>query len=117
MQKDHHQACLHIWIEQLLDGLNEEFSIEGNLSGVQSLDEMQVEALKLLSPCKTFYLATQGDQASTEGLRLVLTAVVERSFLNALDMMQARGIWRFDIQRAMQAKQGMFMHAIRKITL
>jgi hypothetical protein len=116
VQKDHHQACLHIWIEQLLDGLNEEFSVELDVSGIQTLDGMQDAILTLLPSCKTFYQATQGEKATLEGFRLILTKVMERCFLNALDMMHARGIWRFDIQRNMQVKQGTFMHAIQETT-
>ena len=116
VQKDHKQACLHIWLEQLLDALHEEFAIEQNIGAIQSLEELQPAVVKLLGPCATFFRATQGEQAHEQAFQMTMTLVLERSFLNALDMMQARGVWRFDIQRAMQDRQGRMLDAIREFT-
>lgn len=113
VQKDQGQVCLHIWLEQILDALNEEFSIDQPLDGIRSWDELQIEVIHLIESCARFYRASQGEKGSAEAFTMVMVLLIERSFVNAMDMMHARGVWRFDYQRAMQDVKGAILRAIR----
>jgi len=113
VQKDQTQACVHIWIEQVLDGIQEEFAVEQAMAEVNAVQKIAQSLKSLFAPCAAYYQASQGQAGSEEAFRLLLTLNLERSFLNALDMMRARGVWRFDIQRALQNQQRMLLDAAR----
>ena len=114
VQKDHKQVCFHIWLEQLLDALQEDFALEQESGLVHSMDDLPTLFQKLIGPCSAYYQATQGEKATLEAFHMLLIMLLERSLLNTLDMMQARGVWRFDIQRAMQDTQGRLIDAVRE---
>lgn len=114
VQKDHGEACLHIWLEQILDAFNEEFALNQPVEGIKNLEELQVAVLRLYDTCARFYQASNGESGSIEAFQMLMVLIMERSFVNTMDMMHARDIWRFDIQRAMQDAQGVMVNAIRE---
>jgi hypothetical protein len=42
-----------------------------------------------------------------------MTRILERSFIDTLDILHARNIWRFDIQRSMQQTQTCLLKSLQ----
>jgi len=111
VKADQHQEALYIWYEQILDGIYEEFSLQKQprtITDTKSIGEVVGELVPL---CWAYYQTSMldGRQETNATKRttfeLVMKRLLESSFVNALDILYARNLWRFDIQRGMQETQ------------
>lgn len=107
------QEALFLWYEQVLDGIHENFLLQKNVKSVDNNDILVAVISELLPLCWAYYHsnpdlgpATFSDETSQQfGFQTLMTGLLEHSFMNALDILHARNLWRFDIQRSMQQTQ------------
>lgn len=103
--QDQQDACYQIWFDQLADLLQEEFSFPCPVMSVKNVNTLCAEVEKLLDRCKLQFKLTLAHNASQETFQLAMKALLERAFMDTLDLMQAQDLWRFDLQRKMQSTQ------------
>ena len=97
-------SCYQIWFDQLSDLLQNEFLFESPVLDVKSEDALCREAETLIKRCQhQFKLSLEG--ASENVFQVSIKALLERGLMDALDLIQAQGIWRFAFQRNMQNTQ------------
>ncbi|WP_396588734.1 hypothetical protein [Bermanella sp. R86510] len=103
------QSCLVIWLQQLIDHLQDEFL-------VPLADDMPIsdrhqfeECVKgLVAQCSQFEEQyPEHNQNDPDGNRFSqrLRACLKVSFQHTLDLMHAQNLWRFDVQRDLQQVQ------------
>ena len=104
----HHQSeevALHWWYQQFELQIQEEFNVpdsclpSGNVTNEQSFLQLYQALVKRT-------LQIQGDPKQKLSAGITINLLLERSLLDAIDMMQAKQIWRFDLQRKLQTLQG-----------
>lgn len=109
------QEGLLIWCEQLLGTVQEDFLLHKDLRAMTSGTDLEAELRSLLPLCWAYYRSTaeQDLQASHVEFKSVMTRILELSFINALDILHARNLWRFDIQRSMQQTQDRLLKSVQ----
>ncbi|MFT6152758.1 MAG: hypothetical protein ACJA0E_000393 [Bermanella sp.] len=109
------QESFIIWCEQLLDSVQEDFSLHKDLSIMTDGADLEAELRSLLPVCWAYYSskAEQPLQASQAEFSSVMTGILGRSFINTLDILHARNIWRFDLQRSMQQTQTCLLNSLQ----
>lgn len=124
VKSDQEQEALFLWYEQILDGIHETFLLQKSVKTISNNDAMHDAVHELLPLCWAYYCSTQNDStvqatnsdAGRAGFRVLMTGVLEHSFINALDILHARNLWRFDIQRNMQQTQGRMVNGVQNYT-
>jgi hypothetical protein len=103
------QTALQWWYQQLETQVQEEFNLpESRLpKGDISTQSTFVQACIVLF---SGIVAVNGTLHRTVATHVTMTALLERSLLDAIDMMRAQQIWRFDLQRMLQTIQGRLIH-------
>jgi hypothetical protein len=109
------QEGLLIWCEQLLDTVQEDFSLHKEISVMTNGADLEAELWSLLPVCWAYYSTTSKQclQANQVAFNSVMTRILERSFIDTLDILHARNIWRFDIQRSMQQTQTCLLKSLQ----
>jgi hypothetical protein len=116
------QDALSIWCEQVLDEVQEEFSAQKELGSVTSHKDFESSINGLLPLCWANYCSmcdlsrsetVVNDARRQVEFQRVMTHLLERSFINALDILHAHNIWRFDIQRSMQQTQVCILQSVQ----
>ena len=115
------QEALFLWYEQVLDGIHENFLLQKNVKSVENNDVLVAVISELMPLCWAYYHAnpTSGSPVSSDesnqkyGFQTLMTGLLEHSFMNALDILHARNLWRFDIQRSMQQTQERIMKGVQ----
>lgn len=105
MHQQSEQVALQWWYQQLELQLQEEF----NLSDAQLPKDSvmnQDTFLRLAGLLIEQIVKSQDEQSKKVSTVITINLLVERSLLDTIDMMQAKQIWRFDLQRMMQTLQG-----------
>ena len=105
MHQQSEQVALQWWYQQFELQAQEEFNlIDAQLpkGGVTNQDTFVRQAGLLV----TQILKYQGEPSTKVGTNITINLLLERSLLDTIDMMQAKQIWRFDLQRMMQTLQG-----------
>ncbi len=114
------QACYQLCWQQAVEQLQEEYQLEIpsslDLIDVSDKQSLQNALLKMVALSGVqWQLQTAKNQALTQfqsGFKLVLA----RSLLDALDLMNAKGLWRFDVQRNVQQLQKRVFSAVDEYT-
>lgn len=104
------QLAYQLWYEQFEQKLQEllNMSQESMPKGeVNSAQAFQCVCLKLLKRVDVDNVV----KAATLDSEIV--SILKHSQLDALDMLKARNLWRFDLQRTMQEIQGNVLHEWR----
>lgn len=107
-QQDH-LVALQWWYGQLEQQVQEEFELS---SGVLPAGDVQTQAQFLVMSerlLKCIY-AQKNTSTSRSVVLAAFKVLLERSLLDAIDMMHAKQIWRFDLQRMLQTLQGRLIH-------
>lgn len=104
----HHQSeevALQWWYQQFELQLQEEFNLSDSRlpSGDVSNESTFLQLSKMLVQRA---LDMQVDHDHKISASITINLLLERSLLDAIDMMQAKQIWRFDLQRKLQTLQG-----------
>ena len=121
VKSDQEQEALFLWYEQVLDGIHETFLLQKSVKSISNNDVMHDVVQELLPLCWAYYCSTKEgfvthSEADVTGFRMLMTGVLEHSFINALDILHARNLWRFDIQRNMQHTQGRMVNGVQNYT-
>lgn len=112
LKTDQEHEALFIWYEQVLDLIQEEFLLQKRVNYMTSNEGLAACIDELLPLCWAYYQSLQ--EASVQQLKaskseaafkLVMQSLLQRSFINTIDILNARNLWRFDIQRNMQLTQ------------
>jgi len=115
------QACYQICYEQLLDQLQEEYLLEVppslDLAHVKDKKTLQDNLLALLPLCAAQWQLQGGNPAQLTRFQGEYKLVLARSLLDGLDIMSAKDIWRFDIQRNVQQVQKRVFAAVDQYSL
>ncbi len=103
------QLCYQICFEQLADQLLEEYQLDVprllNISQVNDKTNLQGALLKLVPLSATQWQLQAGESLQLANFQRDFKLLLARCLLDALDIMTAKGIWRFDIQRNVQQIQ------------
>jgi hypothetical protein len=103
------QACFQLCWQQVLEQLEEEYHLKTPESlGLESIDNqnsLYSGLLKLLALSGIQWQLKVSHKSSLSQFKSGFKLVVARSLLDALDLMNAKGLWRFDIQRSVQQLQ------------
>lgn len=102
---DQQGACYQIWFDQLSDLLQSEFSFESPVLDVKNENSLCAEAEKLSLRCKEQFTLMLSPNAPQAAFQVSMKALLERGFMDALDLIQRQGLWRFALQRNMQNTQ------------
>ena len=115
------QTCYQICCQQLLDQLQEEYLLEVPLSlslaQVKDKKTLQATLLALLPLCAAQWQLQGGSPARLASFQGEFKLVVARSLLDGLDIMSAKDLWRFDIQRNVQQLQKCVFAAVDQYSL
>lgn len=118
VKSNQEDESLCIWYEQILDGIYEEFSIQRPPGMISSLFMLKNAISELTPLCWVNFQALLDEQETPANLTMgrafeqVMIRLLEVSFVNALDILHARNMWRFDTQRAMQETQKQMIDGI-----
>jgi hypothetical protein len=119
------QEALIIWCGEVLGEVLEEFSAQKELAPVLSHKGFEGSIQGLLPLCWANYSSicelsrlapAVGSDRRQIDFQLVMTDLLERSFMNTLDILHAHNIWRFDIQRSMQQTQACMLEGVQRYT-
>jgi hypothetical protein len=119
VKADQEQEALLLWYEQILDGIHETFLLQKGVRSIPNNDVMVSVIIGLLPLCWVYYQSNM-DYHPEKGIgrkadfQLLMTRLLEHSFTNALDILHARNLWRFDIQRNMQQGQKVMIQAVQQ---
>ena len=102
---DQQRACYQLWCDQLSDLLQSEFSFESPDRDVKNAHDMCEAVEKLLERCQLQFKLTLANNASQETFQLAMKVLLERGLMDTLDLMQAQGLWRFELQQKLQNTQ------------
>ncbi|NVK39316.1 MAG: hypothetical protein HWE18_15420 [Gammaproteobacteria bacterium] len=103
------QVALQWWYGQLEQQVQEEFELSNSQlpSGdVNTQDQFLAMCEQLFN--RIYHL--ENSLHSHQVIPITFKVLLERSLLDAIDMMHAKNIWRFDLQRMMQTLQGRLIH-------
>ncbi|MGK0443860.1 MAG: hypothetical protein ACJA1U_000788 [Bermanella sp.] len=101
------QTALQWWYQQLEILVQEEFNLPDT---ALPKGEASTQALFLQTSTSLLNQAFAISGDSQPAMALTIKRVLQRSLLDALDMMRAQQIWRFDLQRTLQTLQGRLLH-------
>jgi hypothetical protein len=101
------QTALQWWYQQLEILVQEEFNLPDT---ALPKGEASTQALFLQTSTSLLNQAFAINGDSQPAMALTIKRVLQRSLLDALDMMRAQQIWRFDLQRMLQTLQGRLLH-------
>lgn len=101
------QTALQWWYQQLEILVQEEFNLPDT---ALPKGEASTQALFLQTSTSLLNQAFAISGDSQPAMALTIKRVLQRSLLDALDMMRAQQIWRFDLQRMLQTLQGRLLH-------
>jgi hypothetical protein len=121
VKADQEQEALLLWYEQILDGIHETFLLQKSVKSIPNNNVMVGVITELLPLCWAYYRSTMDHQLVEDaecsidkaGFQLLMIKLLEHSFINALDILHARNLWRFDIQRNMQQAQGRMINGVK----
>lgn len=95
------QACLNLWLQQIVDHFQDEFAIElDEATFSQDFDVFKNRVAEVITVCRQ-QETKQGRQDPSARIQSCL----EHSYQGVLDLMQIQNLWRFDLQRQMQERQ------------
>lgn len=97
-------SCYQIWFDQLSDLLQSEFLFESPALDIKSDNTLCDEAGRLIERCQAQF-KLRLDSAAADVFQVSIKALLERGLMDALDLMQVQGIWRFEVQQNMQNTQ------------
>ncbi|MAA71788.1 MAG: hypothetical protein CL679_08675 [Bermanella sp.] len=101
------QTALQWWYQQLESQVQEDFNLPDSALPKGNANT-QAAFVKLSSAL--FKDAMRLGGTSEPSAMLGVKRLLQRSLIDAIDMMQAQGIWRFDLQRTLQTLQGRLLH-------
>eukprot|EP00399_MALV-I-05_sp_L67-4_P000136 gene137-101_t len=101
------QTALQWWYQQLESQVQEDFNLPDSALPKGNANT-QVAFFKLSSALIKDAMRLGG--TSEPSAMLGVKRLLQRSLIDAIDMMQAQGIWRFDLQRTLQTLQGRLLH-------
>ena len=101
------QTALQWWYQQLEILVQEEFNLPDT---ALPKGEASTQAFFLQTSTSLLNQAFAINGDSQPAMALTIKRVLQRSLLDALDMMRAQQIWRFDLQRMLQTLQGRLLH-------
>ncbi len=99
------KIALQWWYQQFEVLVQEEFNLpdgwlpSGNVNHQESFLQLARQLIAQAVKMQNNHL----QPASTD---ITINLLLERSLLDAIDMMQAKQVWRFDLQRMLQTLQG-----------
>lgn len=100
-------AALQWWYQQLELQVQEEFHLADKALPKGDI----IHQASFLQACKQLIHDALDLPHEDDGARRqTLQTFIERSLLDVIDMMQAKHIWRFDLQRMLQTLQGRLNH-------
>ena len=115
------EACYQLCYQQLMDQLLDEYLLDvaSSLKQAQVKDKntLQAAMLKLLPLCAAQWQLQGGSPAKLASFQAGFKLVVAHSLLDGLDIMSAKDMWRFDIQRNVQQVQEHIFAAVEQYTL
>lgn len=95
------QACLNLWLQQIVDHFQDEFAIElDEATFSQDFDAFKNSVADVIAVCRQQEAKQQRDDPKAR-----IQSCLEHSYQGALDLMQIQNLWRFDLQRQMQERQ------------
>lgn len=115
MALDQQGTCYQMWSDQLVDQLQDEFAFVAHMEAVSQGNELCLECESLFERCQLQFKLLMKDKATKVAFQLALKGLIERSLMDAMDLMHAQGIWRFDMQRQMQKTQVRLVELIEKL--
>jgi len=107
-RQDVQQVALQIWYEQFEQQVLDELNIYQDALPVVSVETEG----NFIGACGQLWQFTLSYDMPSKGMALGATRVqsmFRQSFMDAVDMLKARGMWRFDLQRYLQKLQGTVM--------
>ncbi|MEY8248764.1 MAG: hypothetical protein RPT11_10305 [Bermanella sp.] len=114
-------SCYQICYQQLTDQLQEEYLLKTpaslNLERIEDNKALQAALLSWIPLCAAQWQLQGGDPAASARFQAEFKLVVARSLRDGLDIMSARDIWRFDIQRNIEEVQKYVFAAVDQYTL
>jgi len=109
------QMALQLWYEQFEQQVQDELNIyQDNLPVVEVMSEEG-----FVSACEQlwqFTLNYPSNQMADNLLTGQAQQLFRQSFMDVIDMLKARDLWRFDLQRYLQRIQGRVMHECQRYT-
>ncbi len=116
--QDAEQLCYQVFYDQLVDQLHEEYGLYISqllkLEQVTQKSTLQQAMLDMLQLCGQQFQVQGRESTDKQSFQLAFKLVLERSLLDALDIIMARGLWRFDLQRSLQNIQKQVFMAVDK---
>lgn len=103
------QVALQWWYGQLEQQVQEEFELPVSVLPVGEVNT-QTQFLAMSGRLLKCIYAQKSTAISQSALTVAFKVLLERSLLDAIDMMHAKHIWRFDLQRMLQTLQGRLIH-------
>ncbi|GAA6135680.1 hypothetical protein NBRC116188_24700 [Oceaniserpentilla sp. 4NH20-0058] len=103
------QVAYQLWYEQFEQKLQEVLNIShesmptGDVNSAQDFRCFCLKLLKMVDAINVVKVTTDSE----------VVAILKHSQVDALDMLKARNLWRFDLQRSMQEIQGIALHEWR----
>ncbi|EAT12742.1 hypothetical protein HF888_13315 [Bermanella marisrubri] len=102
------QACLNLWLQQIVDHFQDEFAIElDEATFSPDFDAFKNRVAEVISTCRQ-----EQSKHGMQDVKVRIRACLEHSYQGALDLMQIQNLWRFDLQRQMQERQEALLHEV-----
>ncbi len=115
-QLDKSQLCFQVFYDQLIDRLHEEYGVNWsqilNYELVADKSTLLKAMLEMLQVCAGQFQMKMEGKKELKTFQLGFKSVLERSLVDALDIIMARDLWRFDLQRNLQDVQRQAFKAV-----
>ncbi len=110
------QACYQLCWQQVLEQLQEEYQLEVpeslSLSNVNDNRSLHTALLKMVVLSGIQWQFKPQQKQSLENFKRDFKSVLARGLLDALDLMNAKGLWYFDIQGDVEQLQKRIFSAV-----
>ncbi len=115
------QACYQLCWQQAVEQLQEEYHLDIpeslSLIDVNDKQSLQNALLKMVALSGVQWQLQTAQKQPMSQFQVGFKLVLSRSLLDALDLMSAKGLWRFDIQRNVQQLQKRVFSAVDEYRL
>ncbi len=117
-QQDNMKVALQLVYGQAADQMFEEYGIqvdsESVLGSIQDGPSLLGQLEALIPLCGVRYQLLRGQDAALQDFQQELSQTMDRIVQTALDILHARNLWRFDIERTIRRIKEPFSHAIQQ---